>query len=246
MATTAQFANDANTVGLWHMDGTAGSAGKKSDSSSSANNLTENLSPTAGTGQIVPTSNGAYTLNGSTQFLTLGTGFNPGSADFTIEGWFFYTGSATPTNFPPFIAAWNDTGNQDEIFLGLINSGGLKTATYLSGDGSTFKNAISTATISTSAWTYYAFSKAGTTGSVYINGTQDSSTSGWPSSVHQSTDATTFGFSTNFGGSVLDFWNGSLDEWRISNVARSATDISNYYNGTGGTPPFLNLLGVGV
>lgn len=221
MATTNPLTVDGNTVGLWHMDGTAGAAGKKADASSNALNLTENSSPTAATGQIIPTANGAYgTTAGSS--VSAATNAVMNVSNLTIEGWI----NTSSTNVG---MCHRYTGVANRMFRIFIDAGSkLNVVFYDNTDGN--RTTLTSATsVATGAWVYFAVTYDGTTKKIYIN---PSSTAVDASAADTFTMASA---TSNFiigAGNAVETGNptGSWDEFRYSSSARTGTEVYNYYN----------------
>jgi hypothetical protein len=80
----------APALSEWNMNGTAGSGGKEADDGTFGHALTEVGSPTATSSHLTPTSNGAYSFNGSSQYLTASdSGMPSGNGAWTVEGWVY-------------------------------------------------------------------------------------------------------------------------------------------------------------
>lgn len=139
------------------------------------------------------------------------------SGDFTLECW--YRMSATnPSGITPYFYS-------DHLFY-LANDGGVMKYAVFSG-GSNRLLTTTLGTITSGTWYHVAFVRSGSTLSAYHNGTLISSST-WASTM-TSQAANYIGF---YPGS--SFFNGHIDEYRISKSARYTTNF------TPSTTPFVN------
>ncbi len=222
MATTTQLTVDANTIGLWHMDGTAASAAKIDNAEGTAAlDLTENLLPLSATGVIVPTTDGAYST-------TLGTNVSVADnaaldvSNITIEGWF-----KTASNTCGFCHRYTDGTNRSFRFI-ITATGKLEIIMYDSGNNNSTP-IDSTTTINDGAWHYFAVTFDGTTIKLYVD--PASSTPQATTTSISSLAASSAPFIIGKGNPV-ETGNPTVtfDEFRYSNTARTGTAIYNYYN----------------
>jgi hypothetical protein len=240
MATTSQFTIDGNTKALYHVDGTAGSADKKDNAEGTASrDITEHSSPGSATGYIVPTTNGAYVVSNGANYLTFTP--NMGSSAFTIEGWVKFPNvspwtaievllSAYPSSNYVFIGSWSAS----EWYFEISFTDGLRKFSFPEPPDTN--------------WHYFAMTyDASGTNSVKVY---------WDAVLQTLTN---LGFANNdstgtVGDNLFAFFNHNdgtyptsitqnwyIDEWRFSNVARTATEIYNYYNDVGATTMGLEL-----
>lgn len=230
MATTAQMSVDANTVALYHLDGTAGTAAKVDNAEGTASrDLTENSSPPSATGVIVPTTDGCYNLDGSTDYLsTADDAAFDGLSNFSIEFWF--NADVTDDDRQP-VTKWGATLASDQSWR-CITAGSKMTLVI--GNGSATGSITPSSTFSTGTWYYIAFTynaaaAAGSRGKVYINGADVTSSDSTPSSMLAGTAQFRIGTRDGAPGATA-FWDGKVDEVRISNSTRSAGEIDAYYN----------------
>lgn len=229
MATTNPLTVDANTVALYHLDGTAGSAAKVDNAQgTSSRDLTENNAPTSVTGQITPQTDGAYDLNGSNQYLnTADDASFDGLSQFTLEFWI--NPDVLTDDLQP-ITKWGTSTANDMSWRTIFASSNISMNI---GNGTTSGTIVPTGTISTGTWTYFAFTynnslSSGSRGKVYVNGADVTASDNTPSTMLAGTAQLLLGNRTGLpaGG----YYNGKIDEIRISNTARSAASISAYYN----------------
>ncbi len=236
MATTNQMANDANTVGLWHMDGTAGTAAKQDNAQGDAAlDLTAGAgNPTSTTGQITPTTDGAYAFtNTANKYLYIASAntFVP-TGSSTWEFW-INVNSGPPADTEGIWNTYAGGGNRGVIVYKTTDQ---KLNFGVSANGSAFTEIATPSGLSTGTWYYVAcVYTAGSRMEIFVDGASVvSSTTSIPASMYASTGDLTFGEYTSHFGANNNF-DGNLDEMRLSNIARTSTEIYNYYNDIGST-----------
>jgi hypothetical protein len=209
---------DSNFVAVWHLgDGTTLSL---ADSTSNANNGT-NHGGTAAAGQI----GGAMALvAASSQYADMGSGssieINGASKAFTIEAWV----KQTATGVVPRVVSNMNAATTSGYELLIIGVGSNQFRCQI-GTGSAQSNADSSAGLTNGTWAYAAATYASSTGKSYLNA----------GSVGSQTFNNTIGSSgqnVNIGrvpGAVADYFGGSIDEVRISKIARSGDWITACY-----------------
>jgi hypothetical protein len=173
---------------------------------------------------VVKYGTGSISFNGTTSVLNFPN--NPyyalGTANFTIEAW-VYPNSVTA------LQSLIDTRSTATATTGILIS--ITAAGFIS---ITVNNAIlftSSTGITISAWTHVAVVKSGTTITLYLNGTKPLTGSG-TSSTSLTDQFLRLGASA---GTAANFYNGYLDEVRITNgIARYTADF------TAPTAPFPN------
>ncbi|MBS1564816.1 MAG: DUF2341 domain-containing protein [Bacteroidetes bacterium] len=221
---------DANYLGIWHFNSSI------SDATTKANNLTNSATGTGtfnnskiGDGRVL--ANGATFVasnSGSCRYLQLPNNIFSGVTNFTFEGWVYLDDNAT---------SWErifDFGQNTNINMFLtpsMTTNGVKRfAITTSGNGG--EQQVSSATTSAAgAWHHYAVTidASTNTATLYYDGVANASSSSVtlrPSSLG-STTANYFGRSQY---SADDGLYGKFDEFRISNIARSASWIQTSYN----------------
>jgi hypothetical protein len=208
---TSAFARDANTIVLNNFNGASGSTNI---------GQTEVLTvtpPAYTNASSAPLSTGARKFGASSlKFAAASshnlaiTGLPSTPAAWTVEFWMYANGLANATVF-------TTAGSGVRLLQG--SSGALTLGSTSSGSGwniaLTSSNSISNAT-----WTHIAIVGAGATLTLYVNGVVSATSS----SVSLSTAALT---SLLFGyDNITTYWNGYLDELRISSVARYGGNFS--------------------
>jgi len=157
----------------------------------------------------------ALSFDGSDDIVTLpdSTAFDFGTGDFTIETWF----KSTTTNTTQVLAS--NLNNTTNYFVFYISSGKLQVAL-----SSGTADVTGSTSLVNDTWYHAAMVRSGDNLSIYLDGTQDGTTTGVSSKDVSSTKNITLGKQSS--GSPY-YLNGQIDEIRIWNVARSATDLLN-------------------
>lgn len=209
---------DANTVGLWHLDETGGTGAYLKDLSSSANHGT----PT-GTTVTDGITNKARSFNGSSDFITLPSGFANFTGGFTVELWAKPTAAGFYSRFIDF-GETSGTGSKNILFYRVDTTNNLM---FTTGNGSAYASISATNGIINNEWHHYAGS-VDSSGNAYIYRDGQIIQSGAlyvPANVSRTYNF--IGKSNWTGGDAL--FQGYLDEIKISNTARSAEQIAESY-----------------
>lgn len=207
---------DGTFTAVYHLPN--GSTLNTNDSTTNSVNLTNNNSATAVAGQI----DGAVNLSAaSSQYLSSSSGLQTSAMSYEV--W------VKPASFPnAYNTVMSTDGSTSQFFDMHVKSNG-KLALYLATSGGT-ADYDGTGTNTLSAGTTYmlVMTYVTSTGLVgYVNGAVDGNTT-FNGTI--STGGTTLNIGNNlpnFGGRYFD---GMVDEARISNVARSADWITADYN----------------
>lgn len=213
---------DSNHKGVYHMrDGTTLSP---NDSTSGGLGNGTITGATATAGQI----DGAGSFNGTADYIDLGnTGTSYNSAN-TIEAWVRQT--ALTVN-PKTIVTKGFDGGVVRTDIGLrVGDGasGSGKIQYFEYNGAVRGISASVITISAATWYYVVGTRNGANWILYVNGAQDNTASDATTSTNSAKWA--IGADLTVGSGNIEFWNGILDEVRISNIARSADWIATNYN----------------
>lgn len=220
---------DSSFFGVWHLSASGG--GTNADSTSNAHTGTNaNLSDVAG--QV---GRGAG-LNGTSSAVALGnsTGYNLGAGDFTVSAWFNTSSSAYQALMGKDVAA----SRQWNFAVNAAHAGNLEF--YDQNDGPAYTPYTG------SAWVYGVAVRSGTPSSslitVFVNGSASGGTTlsqtSFPSNF--STQSNLFIGKREYSG-FEQWFNGSIDEVRISNIARSASWILASYNNQKPSSTFLTV-----
>lgn len=214
---------DANFLAVYHLkDGTTLSAA----SSTGSNNGTASNTPTAGAGQIDGCGSFA---SASSQSITLGTGMAPTAV--TMEAW------VNATSLPN---AYNTAIARDGVsnFWAIYVKSTGKLAIYVTATGNVSYDGTGSHTLSTGTWTYLAGTYSTGAGLVgYFNNASDQ-TAAANGTLTTGAVATSI---ANDPANAGRFWNGLIDEVRISNVARGVDWLLTSYNSQKSPSTFYTL-----
>jgi hypothetical protein len=226
--------NGANNFkGVWHMKET-GTNPTVNDSTSNANNSTAQTW-TPGAGQV----SGGGGFNGSGQYVGIPK-ITPNYV--TAEAWIYLNGNpasgVTPAVIQSYGAEFNDWGG-----FRLGQNAAASTFVFGVDTGpSTATGTLPTAPISLGAWHHLVGSYNGSVVSIYVDGalSQTANVSGTIRTPSIAYNYIGYGrtWSGDTGAMAI---NGSLDEARISSVARSADWIKTEYNNQSDPSTFYSL-----
>ena len=211
---------DANYKGVWHLPN--GSTLSANDSTSNANNGTI-TGATATTGQI----DGAGSFSGSSQWIDVGNGSSlqiTGST-LTVEAW-VKTSESNPSSYERILVKELPGDASPFVAYGFARYAGTNTVYWLVSSGSTLGGVSPTSSLPIGAWTHLVGTYDGSNLKLYFNGTLNS-TAANSGNINSTTKDVVIGADTEIGG---EFFNGSIDEVRISNTVRSADWIATEYN----------------
>jgi len=220
-------------VGVWHVPD--GSSLLLNDSTSNALNLTNTNGSTATTGQV----DGGVNFNyASQQSLNAGTSTTLDPAAITVSAWINAANFILPFNS---ITERASTAFNNGDYTMLVKDTG-KLAVYVADTGGTVSSYDGTGshTLSTGTWYYLTFTYAASGSLIgYVNGAVDDSVAATALGLNG-------GASKTFViGSTIDFFprnfSGSMDEVRVSSVARSADWILAEYNNQSSPGTFLTF-----
>jgi RHS repeat-associated protein len=217
---------DSNYKGVWHLpNGTTLSA---TDSTNNANNGTLDYAPVAGSGHI----DGAASLtSASFQDINFGAGGSLNPAAVTLSAW------VKAASFPgPYQAVINKRGASGYHQI-LVRSDGKLALYVLGANGGSQYDGSGTNTLSAGTWYYLTLTYDSATGLTgYVNGAVDGS-GGAQGNLASNSGSTYIGFD---GGR---WWNGAIDEVRVSSAARSAGWIATEYNNQSSPATFYTVGG---
>ncbi len=235
---------DSNYMGVWHMEQLpSGTAPQMTDSTVNANNGTTGGTITQTTGQVGK----ALNYDGSTAYVNVGTMpamFNASNTVMTLSCWILSNDfTSTPANGQAFFGTENLNTNYNVRAMFGWN-GSLHNAIYLVFAPGVWPNdyayvySVATA-LSTGTWYHVAIVlnlASRLSSQVYVNGSAVASTVITGGAIP--TAFSTVGTNVDWGafdrldgvGGNRTYFNGKLDECRISNTTRSADWISFEYH----------------
>jgi hypothetical protein len=217
---------DGNYKAVWHLpNGTS-----LSISDSTGLNTTTNHGATATSGQI----DGASAhVSGSSQYIDLGSGAVDLSGNITFEQW-INASTLTHVGSSVFPVSLSNIDGSAQNGYEIILSTGPKIYIQLV-SGGTVRFAGANANLSANTWYHVVGTYDGTTGKIYINGVQQTSNISAASALGVSSQA------TSIGRRITNFWDGTIDETRISNIARSTDWIKTEYNNQSAPASFYSI-----
>jgi hypothetical protein len=199
-----------NVVVLCGFDGTHG-ATSFTDESAAGRTATFNGNAQLDTSQA-KWGSASLLCDGNGDFVSFAdhADFTLGSSDFCIEAWI--RGASLSNQFNPIAGHWNPTGNQ-RAWLLYYNStlGGIQFF-YSTNGGTPTVNTFGAVTLQTGVWYHVAASREGANLRLFVNGIQRNTTHNiGTSSIHDSNTTLKIG-----AGSTSEFWNGWIDEFRMT------------------------------
>jgi len=207
-------------LGVWHL---GESAGPITDSTSTSNSGTNSGAVYTMTGAI----DGAYSYNGNGDAIETNSYTYSFAEQITIEAWFKYSGPGTGS---PRILEISKTGNADSHCLAPDSDGSLR-AWVESATGSRVASADDPNNYNDGEWHYMVYTYSNPNGILYVDGNATDTASGASSDLD---DGQYFIIGAVSDGSgqythTDHEFDGSIDEVRISNNARSADWIKAQY-----------------
>ena len=224
---------DVNYKGVWHLpDGTTLTA----NDSTGVNNGTLINAPTAGVGKIDGAGN---FVAASSQGIDAGLNSSLNiTGDITMEGW--VNPSTTTTQF--YLSRLTTGGNGYLMFL---NTGGgvPHFGVFMDVQNAAVESfALAQPTIATNTWTHIVGRITSGTMAIFLNGVSVSiSDSARQGIASIGSNTTTDLFLGRDSRSATAFSNGLLDEFRVSNIARSADWIKTEYNNQSSPSTFYTM-----
>lgn len=200
------------------------------DSTSNANNGTLQATPTAATGQI----DGAGSFaSASSQYVDFGQGASLYPTAITISTW---AKATTLTN--GYSALVSSVQGNSQYYQLFVKSTG-KIAVYVKATADVDYDGSGSNTLSTGTWYYVAVTYDSSAGLVgYINASSDQTVAANGNLATGFIPTVTI---ANDAGTAGRFWNGVIDEVRISSIARSANWITTEYNNQSSPSTFYSL-----
>lgn len=211
-ASTAAGGTGGGIVGWWKLNGNA-----KDDSDNARSGTVFNATPTT---DRAGNANGAYSFDGSSSYISLGTNADYDYSTFTVSAWAKANG--VPAHVTDIIGkgSWN-TAN--EWYLG-----------FKSGTAASFVYGLSTwavgpsyslASYDETQWTHYVATVSPTQQKLYINGSLVSTVALSHASV-----VNTYDLQVGRASYAANFFNGSIDDVRLYNQELPASVVTSIYN----------------
>lgn len=224
--TTGTSQVDANTVALWHLDETNGDLAGNDVFDETTNNNDGEFNGTNIASAVVDGISGkARSFNGSDDYVDCGSDSSLKPSNFTIETWI------KPSDVTSDQVVAGPVGNEPSGNCGygyhlLVSSNGkagFRVDPTGCGNGLTIysKNIIAAGN-----WYHLAGTYEGTTLKFYLNGEFQSSGS---QSIGYYTKFFIGAAYSEYSSAYYKFFDGTIDEVRISNVARTAEEIAEAY-----------------
>ncbi|RYE18345.1 MAG: hypothetical protein EOP51_22145, partial [Sphingobacteriales bacterium] len=154
--------------------------------------------------------NRALSFNGTSNYVSTAAYPVPSSGDFTVELWVYATASG-----PRYFISQGQSGSA--FFIGINASGNIVL-------GDTWSTSIP---MPLNEWTHLSVVRSGTNGTLYLNGVQRATTA----SYSIGSGGTAFYIGKQYGANT-DYASGSIDEVRVWNTARTATQVKDGMYGT--------------
>jgi hypothetical protein len=221
---------DSNFKGVWHLNETSGTVNSDSTSNAINANKLSASSPSPAAGLF----GGVQSFNGSTDYITVANtpAIDVGGANHTVGIWFKANSYSSYSTL--FTKEANPAGTTNRDYSFWINSASNGWwAAGNSGSGLGW----SSPGFTTGGWHYLVMTRTGSAEVAYLDGSAKVSA--------------TFSGTTDSGGNLeigADhlfanglYWNGSLGEMRISNIARSADWIATEYNNQSAPSTFYSI-----
>ena len=162
---------------------------------------------------------GPYTLNGVSDYISLPDGIVENCSDFTIAAWVWLDALDTWSRIFDF-----GTGTTVNMFLTPQSGSNTLRFAITTGGGGAEQQINGSSPLATGSWQHVAVTLSGTTGRLYLNGSEIASSSiSIAPYLLRTTDRNYIGRS-QYSDPYLD---GQVDDFRIYNYALSETEIAN-------------------
>lgn len=212
------YINDSNTAALWHFNEISGTSAADSATANTGTlqNGTTSCQGSAGQCPQWNTSGkfiGAVSFDGINDYINFGNDSSLAGSRFTLEFWL--KKHSTDTIQTP-IGKRNATNNGGWYFDSPTGTNNIR---FAMGNGTTMVDVVSTsASYPTTDWGHIAATFNGTMARIYLNGVEIGN--GSLSNYQAGNGNLTIGV---LGTSNVNWFNGTVDEVRISNISRNFT-----------------------
>ena len=157
------------------------------------------------------------------------------SSEITIEAWVKRTDNGTG-NYPGIVSRAQETSSGSWNRYQLRYKPADQQGQFFLGDGAGYKIVGSNSDIPSNTWTHLVGSWDGTTMKLFVNGIQQTNTGIFTGTPVFSSAILEIGRYTD-----ADYFHGSIDEVRVSNIDRSACWIATEYNNQHNPGDFYNV-----
>jgi len=216
----------ASLVAYWPLDGTADDKSLYGHSG-----VASGVTPTT---DRFNKANGALHFDGQTSFIMVAdkADLRLGSTDFTLNAWVKL--DAYSSDFVSTIISKRQNGVNGGWLWAINGAGNAPKGAIYYGPGGGSTNAIGNMALSVGQWYMVTcvYTVSNSVLQIYVNGTLDKQYSGISPANANTAVALTIGKDTANGDAY--FFNGSLDEIKIYNIALSQSDITKFYTAANG------------
>lgn len=232
----AATSSSQNVTGTWNQNYVAvyhfpnGSVLTANDSTANGNNATV-LTGDGGTTPTAGEIDGAAVLNGNAHGMVVASSTSLSiTGNLTLEAW--VNSAVLPSGYNTQNIMYGDNGSDIAYSLNYGNDGAAATDVRIGSNvgGTDYRVSYATTALATGTWNHIVGTWDGTDWNIYVNGVLEatSSSATGPQALTRQVDLGVGGQNgQTFQTTSLD---GSLDEARISNVARSPDWIATEYN----------------
>lgn len=175
------------------------------------------------------------TLNGTSQYVGLGSSKITTSTTGTICGWTYFNNATNGTNNTVFCYGGASSSGNASIFQLRFDGNGSNLSSTIFGwdEGGAVSYVSSPANILPNTWVHWAVSSNGSAWTIYINGvsqaltpTGGGNTGRWIGNINPVAPTLTSIGVTKYNGTFGNYVNGSIDDVRIYNRALTSSEIA--------------------
>ncbi|KKP92726.1 MAG: hypothetical protein UR96_C0006G0002 [candidate division WS6 bacterium GW2011_GWC1_36_11] len=220
----ANYQPDINTVGLWHIDEISGSGAYIKDVSGSGNNGTPTGTTYTSSGKL----GGARSFNGSSDYINAGsnTALGPTTA-ITVSAWI----KTTTTSVGHIVERHDEASYNRKGYLLLFNSDGTVCwSAGLDGTPTAYPVVCSSVKVNDDKFHHVAGVFSSNLLAIYVDGVLSGTSTSAPATIASPSKSLVIGRRDPQSGFGPDrYFNGTIDEVRIDNTARTADQIRQAY-----------------
>jgi len=165
----------------------------------------------------------AQDFDGKKHYIDIADSSSLHQNDFTLETWFNGDNVASGSHL---MGKQMGGGNFNSYIFYFATTGSMRFHSAPSGGG--WCCPTDAPGISSGSWYHVAVTKSGTTIKMYLNDIEVASTSNNPTALGFDANSLLLGADNNAGGTM--FWDGKIDEVRLSDIARSAGWLNTEFN----------------